>query len=230
MYRTELPVRERLVAGHRAAWQAIAGPGAFWTGRERLAIVAESRNALACRLCERRKAALSPAAEGGEHDHLGLLDAPAVEVIHRVRTDSARLGRRWFDAVMDSGLSQEAYIELVAVMNTALIMDGFAFGLGLDPAPLPEAIDGAPSGEASDAVVDVGAWVPVADVEVHSNAVGLPNAPMIGRAMGRVPSAVALFIGVVREHYQLQEFDVALSRPQIELLAARVSAVNQCFY
>ncbi len=230
MYRTDLPLREPLMAAHQAAWQAIANPGAFWTGSERLAIVAASRNAAGCRLCARRKAALSPGAELGEHDHAGHLDAAAVEVIHRVRSDPARLTRRWFDEVMRAGLTPEAYLELIGVMNTALIIDGFAFGLGLDPTPLPRPADGAPSGEVSDAVVDVGAWVPVADVEVRDNPAGLPSAPMIGRAMGRVPSAVRLFISVVRAHYQLHDYDVALSRPQIELLAAKVSAVNQCFY
>ena len=73
-------------------------------------------------------------------------------------------------------------------------------------------------------------WVPVMAVEDGEGIGGMPSAPMIGRAMGLVPSAIALFISVVRAHYNLVDFPCDLSRPQIELIAARVSAINQCFY
>ncbi len=230
MYATDLPMRQRLEDAHRRAWDAIAAPGASWTGAQRVAMVAESRHARACALCSARRQALSPAAISGDHDHLGQLPTAVIEVIHRVRTDPGRLTRAWFDQMMASGLTVEQYVEIVGVINTALILDGFAFGLGLDPTPLPQPRAGDPDGQFSDAVVDVGAWVPVADATIEPGVGGMPSAPMIGRAMGRVPAAVALFFGVARQHYQLQQWDVDLERAQIELLAARVSAINQCFY
>ena len=225
-----LPLRAELVAAHAAAWDTIAGPGTFWTAAERIAIVEESRHALACKLCAARKAALSPRAVTGEHDSLGVLPPPAVEAIHMIRNDPGRLTRRWFDEVISAGLSREAYVELVGVMNTATIIDGFARAIDAPLAPLPEARDGEPTREANHRVVDVGAWVPVLAVEDGEGIGGMPSAPMIGRAMGLVPSAIALFISVVRAHYNLAEFPCDLSRPQIELIAARVSAINECFY
>ncbi len=54
-----------------------------------------------------------------------------------------------------------------------------------------------------------------------------------------VPQANALFMGLVmpmyggvpgRDFYRLEWSGGPLDRPQVELLAARVSAVNECFY
>lgn len=225
-----LPLRPDLLEAHEAAWRAIATPGAFWSGAERLAIIAESRNALTCAVCAERKEALSPRAVAGEHDTLSALPPTAVEAIHRIRTDPGRLTRRWFDEVIAAGLSVEAYVELVGVMNTAVILDSFSMAIGAELTPLPEAQDGQPSGAANDAVVNVGAWVPVLAAASVDGVGGLPRVPMIARAMGRVPSARDLFFGVVREHYNLTDYPNDLARPQIELIAARVSAINQCFY
>ena len=225
-----LPLRPELVAAHETAWHAIAGPGTFWTGAERISIVEEARHALACELCTARKAALSPASVRGAHTSLGQLSDAAVEAIHMIRNDPGRLTRRWVDAVLAAGLSREAYVELVGVMNTATIIDGFARGIGLEPAALPPPKAGEPARVANDKVVDVGGWVPVLAVEDGEGIGGMPSAPMIGRAMGLVPEAITLFISVVRAHYNLAAFPCDLSRPQIELIAARVSAINECFY
>lgn len=231
MYDTvKLPIRPGLLEAHAAAWQSIAAAGAFWTGAERLAIVAESRHALTCELCAARKQYLSPRSVTGRHDTLNVLPAAAVEAIHHIRNDPGRLTRRWFEEVVGDDLSVEAYVELVGVMSTAVILDGFALAVGADITPLPDARGGQPSGEVSDAVVDVGGWVPVMDADIVDAAGRLPNVPMIARAMGRVPAALALFFSVVRQHYSLSDYPSALERPQIELIAARVSAINQCFY
>ena len=108
-----------------------------------------------------RKAALSPRGVEGAHTSLGRLPEAAVEAIHMIRNDPGRLTRRWFDDVLAAGLSPEAYVELVGVMNTATIIDGFARGIDEAPAPLPSVRPGEPSRETNDKVVDVGAWVPV---------------------------------------------------------------------
>ncbi len=39
-----------------------------------------------------------------------------------------------------------------------------------------------------------------------------------------------LFFDAFRAHYTIYDFEVTLTRPQMELVAARVSALNQCFY
>ena len=227
---SELPIRDRVVTANDDAWRAISGPGAFWTGEERLAIVAETRQALACSLCAARRKALSPAAVEGAHDHLGSLSAAAIDVIHRMRTDAGRLTRAWFDTIVPDQLSVEAYVELVGVVATSVILDSYAQAMASGLPVLPPAESGSPSGETSDEVVDDVAWVPIMAVSQNTGPQGLPDAPNIVRSMARVPSAMKLFFNAFLAHYTIYDFEVSLARPQMELIAARVSALNQCFY
>ena len=52
-----IKVRDDITEAHRRAWQRIAAPGTWWTGKDRVAIAAEVRNAVKCALCKERKAA-----------------------------------------------------------------------------------------------------------------------------------------------------------------------------
>src|SRR5690242_3445835 len=105
-------VREDIQAAHGSLWEHIRAPGAWWTGAQRIAIAAEARRADTCAFCAVRKSALSPGAVQGEHQSTGVLAGNVVDVIHRVRTDPARLSRAWFDAVIASGLDIPSYVEL----------------------------------------------------------------------------------------------------------------------
>ncbi|MCB1645362.1 MAG: hypothetical protein KDI36_07910 [Pseudomonadales bacterium] len=42
------PVREDIQSAHRAFWQALAQPGTWLTGEQRVAVAAETRAALDC--------------------------------------------------------------------------------------------------------------------------------------------------------------------------------------
>src|SRR6059036_2052732 len=112
-----VPVRDDIRRSHRALWEHVAAPGAWWTGAERVAIAAESRHAVGCGLCRERKEALSPGAVRGEHDTYGELPTLVVDVIHRVRTDAGRLTRDWFEGVIAAGLTAAEYVELVGVVT-----------------------------------------------------------------------------------------------------------------
>ena len=61
------PVRDDLPEAYRWVWDKIAQPGNWWTGADRVSIAAESRNAIDCQLCSKRKDALSPFSVDGEH-------------------------------------------------------------------------------------------------------------------------------------------------------------------
>ena len=215
-----LPADPATSAAHHATLRAIAEPGAWWSGADRLAIVRAARSAPTCALCARRD---KPTAtdNDGEHDNEGELPPIAVEAVHAIRNDSGRLTRRWFDDVIDMGLLPEAYVELVAVAASSVIVDTFAQGMGLDMPGLPEPVSGAPTLERSDDVEDAGAWLPLAR-EGRAN---------ILRSLGLVPSALKLFFGAFgRAYYMEPDSRFALNRAQVELVAARVSAVNECFY
>jgi hypothetical protein len=216
-----LPVAPRIGEAHGKALAAFARPGAWWDAADRLRIVAETRRAADCSLCEAKAQALSPNAVQGECRGDAELPPVAVAAIHGIRNDSGRLTRRWFDDLIDMGLQAEAYVELVALTASSVIVDTFAQGVGLEPPPLPEAQGGAPSFERSADVADAGAWLPLA-------AEGRAN---ILRSLGLVPSALELFFGTFGTSYYMRpDAEFAIGRRQVELVASRVSAVNECFY
>lgn len=216
-----LPVAARTAEAHGATLAAFARPGAWWDAADRLRIVAEARAAADCGLCHAKADALSAATVQGEHRGDAELPPAAVDAIHGIRNDSGRLTRRWFDELIDMGLQPEAYVELVAVTASCVIIDTFAQGIGLERPPLPAPQAGAPSFERSGDVVDAGAWLPLA-------AEGRAN---ILRSLGLVPSALELFFHTFGNSYYMRpDAEFAIGRRQVELVASRVSAVNECFY
>jgi alkylhydroperoxidase family enzyme len=236
-----LPIRDDLRAAHRDLRAHLGAPGTWWSGAERTAMVAESRRATGCGLCRRRKSALSAGAFGGLHESPGTFPEQVVDAIHRIRTDPARLSRPWFERTIAAGLSPAAYVELVGVVALAAGADAFARTLGIEPAPLPEPAPGPPSRRLPAAARAGGAWVPMiapedADALEHDLYEGLGLVPNIIRALSLVPDQVRALRRFMDAHYlpaqQIPDPTAhrALGRPQMELVAARVSALNQCFY
>ena len=216
-----LPVGSGTSAAHKNTLRALAAPGAWWSGPERLAIVRETRAAPECPLCHARSRSTFATIGGIEHDSSNDLPPEAVEAIHGMRNDSGHLTRRWFDHVIAAGMRPEAYVELVAIVASSVVVDTFAQGVGLGLPDLPPAQPGAPTPESSEDVVDAGAWVPIAR-EGRFNII---------RSLAIVPSARALFFGAFdNSYYRTPETRFALTRPQVELVASRVSALNECFY
>jgi alkylhydroperoxidase family enzyme len=226
---------------HRALWGHIRSPGAWWTGAERVAIAVASRRAATCALCAARKAALSPASIGGTHDGASDLSPAVIDVVHRVRTDAGRLTREWFEGVRAAGMTEEHYVELIAVTAFVAGIDAFARALGIPPFPLPAPLPGAPSRHRPTGAHASTAWVPMIDPGdasgpeegLYGLAVMVPN---IIRALSLVPDAVRMLRCLSAAHY-VREDQIAdptirrtLDRPQMELVAARVSALNECFY
>ena len=226
----DLPVRQRIRDAHAAAINTFADPGTWLDSHSRLAILAEARHAPSCRLCLERKGALSPYALKGHHEARTDLPNDLVEIVHRITTDSGRLTRSWYQGIIDAGISPETYVEVVGLVATSIIVDSFGAALGYEPAEPPAAKSGEPSRESNPGVIDAGAWMPMLDLEQEETDLEIPNAPNIFRAMGLVPSSIAHFFSVMRSQYSLTEYEITLGRSQIELLASRVSSLNQCFY
>lgn len=236
------PVRVRgdITAVHKRACQRLSEAGTWWTGEQRLAIAAEARNALGCSLCQERKAAVSPSAVDGDHQSLGVLPNPVVDVIHRILTDPGRLTKRWYKQVLASGISDTAYVEIVGVVVTLVVMDTFARAIGVPTIELPAAVEGEPSRIRPLSAKLEEAWVPMIAV---SDAKG-PEADLyrseftgnIQRALSLVPNEVRGLSDLAAAHYVPFDkvvdvtFRRSISRPQMELLAGRVSALNNCFY
>ncbi len=229
MYPDRITLSTTLKHAHAQSWQTIAGPGDFFTGVERIAMVRAAREAVTCPLCSDRKAALSPNAVQGAHDNSTDLDAPIVDMIHRLRSDPGRLTKSWFEG-LTSNLSKQQYVEVVAVVASAVIIDTLhnALGLGLPKLPTPK--PGRPTRNYNHSAIEAGAWVPILDAPTTMADTGLPQVPNIARALGLVPSALDLFFATFRPHYALKDIPLSISQGQAEFVAARVSAINECFY
>jgi hypothetical protein len=195
-----------------------------------------------CALCRGRKEALSPAAVSGPHDRVSELPEIAVEVVHRIRTDPGRLTRAWFQHIIEAGLSIEQYVEIVGVVAHTVALDTFARALGIANLPLPEPASGPPSGRRPPGAKPGPAWVPwiepidLTEAEAGIYPTGRPPAN-IHRAMSLVPEEVRSFFDLCEHQYlgplEMRDFGHefrAITHRQIELLAARVSALNRCFY
>jgi hypothetical protein len=237
------PIRSDLAQAYREAWQEIARPGSWWTGVERVAIAEEVRRARTCALCRDRRAALSPFSLNGVHNADTHLPAAAIDAIHRLTTDASRLRRAWLEELHAEGLSDGHYVELLGVGVAVISIDAFHRALGLGPEPLPQPVAGDPSGYRPDGLQEGGAWLPMLPIRAARGPEadlydGLPIAPNVAAAMSLVPDAVRLMKSLSRVMYlpmrdvgnAAAEGERAISRAQIELVAGRVSALNECFY
>ena len=227
---------------HREILDYLRRPGCWFTGRERHAIVGETRAALACTLCQDRKTALSPEHVQGDHVKLGALSPALVEIIHRLRTDSGRLSRSWFTRALDLGVSEGQYVEVVGIVAYIAGMDMFCRSLGIPCFELAEPIEGEPTFHTPSGLTRGIAWVPMLlqedasgpDADIYA---GWP--PLVGnvlKALSLIPDHVRLQHPWTSAHYIPIEhmYDPAygrdLDRLGIELVASRVSAMNECFY
>lgn len=238
------PVRPDLVAAHQSAWHKIASGGTWWTGEERVAIAAESRAAADCEFCRERKTALSPTSVEGEHNAVSgqVLPRAAVDAIHRIITDVTRLTASWVEGLEEQGVPDTHYVELLSVVVSVRSIDVFHAAMGLEAEPLPAPLPGAPGERRPPNAVSGEAWVamlpsrkaPGEDADLFPG-----PAPYVIRAMSLVPDAVRWLKELSDAHYLAMDsgemFDFVngkgpLSRAQTELIAGRVSAVNECFY
>jgi len=241
--RSSDPIRDDLAVAHRAAWTHIAMPGAWLSGAERVAVAEETRRARECALCAKRKAALSPYADPEPHPARAPLSAAFVDAIHRASSDASRLTRRWYEGLAAQGVTDERYVEALGVAVIAISVDAFHRALGLSLEALPEPARGDPTRVRPEGLVRGEAWVPLIDPERVGAAEsdlffkrGPLRAANVLRALTLVPGEVRAWRELAGAQYLSLagmvrlETGRALDRPQMELVAGRVSALNECFY
>jgi len=205
-----------------------------------VAIAAEVRRAARCGYCRARKVALSPNAVEGAHQSLGALPEAVVEVIHRVVTDPARLSRSWYEKLRADGVTDAHYVETIGVIVTVVSIDSFHRGLGVPPEPLPEPLAGEPSRRRPPAAKLDQAWVPMLAegqaTDPEARTFMRRRNPNVLRALSLVPDEVRGLRELSAAQYlpleQLLNLRAgrSLRRVQMELIAGRVSALNECFY
>lgn len=186
-------------------WDRLATAGTWWTGGERIAIADDARRAVA-----------------GD-DPSGILPAPLADATRRLAVAPATIGGtdvvRW---ELD-GLDPFAYVETVGIVSRLMALDTAAYGLGLPLRPLPEPRPGVPSREKpAEAAITTG-WSPT--VGAASALTSLTAVPPEADAMLDLHDV--LYVDMEKLGDTQLEVD-GLTRPQIELVAARTSCLDDC--
>jgi hypothetical protein len=159
----------------------------------------------------------------------------AHDAVHRIAAHAGTLTQEWYHDVTSRlgdhvAVADAAYVELVAIASTVAAVVSFRRAAGLPAWDLPPATRGEPTRAEPDGLEPATLnWVRVAG-------------PADERA-----AVVQAFTSVPAEHERLWRLADAqyipdlemvdprwtrgtLSRPQMELIAARVSQLRECFY
>lgn len=224
-----MPIRDDLEEAHARAWRAIASPGTWLTGARRLQVAAEVRRSEGCAVCD----------AGGLHETAEL------ELVHCLAREPGRTSEAWARSLLGTaeakGLSEGEYVETVGLVAMVKMMDAFHLGLGRELSPLPEPIEGEPTRYRPPGAKVGAAWLPIVEPPDVTPDDGpmypSPKAGYIYRALSSVPQSMRDYWALANPHYLPGEYVYAfdrslraITRPQMELLASRVSAMHQCAY
>ncbi len=205
----------------------LAAAGDWLTAEQRLEAWQHTRESRSNELDARRRRALSPNSIPDQHSAGQTLSATAIDVVHRLASDSGRLTRSWADQAMTE-LGEETYTELVGVSAIASVVDVYAVAVGEVLVEVPGAISTSePARVRPTTVGEVGAWVSQSIEGSRAN---------VSRSLSLVPTTDRTWRSLVdvlysrgEEFYEL-EWDRTLNRAQVELVAARTTSLLECFY
>lgn len=229
-----IPVTPALVALHASEIDEFSHAGAWLTGEERLATAEATREA-------RSRAGLQSEAPRAGVTPAELLPVASLGFIARLAVAPRTLTQADYAAAHAAGMSDGEYVETVSIVSRVVNIDVFARGVGCVPPRLAMAAGGEPAWDSPRATHE-GAWVPTIPAGSGADALrayGGPNPqPFIYRALSLVPAeARRCILGGDAQYLPLDKFmdftyshHAGLTRVQVEIIAARVSALNDCFY
>lgn len=201
----ELP--ESIAKALAAEIQRWGQPGTWWSGEERAAITREAQLALR-----------------GEGSGGNNLSEVAVGAVHKIAIEAHQINQEWINRCHDRGLGPLALVELLAITAKVAAVDTCIEGVGGEPPAIPQPEEGEPTrAVVDDAKLNHG-WLPTR---------GRASAPVCFSAVADEDHAMhELHTGLYLSMEEMRDQDIVkeLHRTQIELLAARTSYYNDCFY
>ncbi len=233
---TEFPISDEIAAIYERQLAAFGAPGSSFDGAARLALAAEVRNA-------RVEAGIQETANSAPGEPVRNLPEAARHIARQLAVDPASVERADCEQALAKGLTDAQYVEVVGLVSRLTNIDIVARGVDIPTRPLPPTVDGPPSGERSAAAIEEGAWVATVPAGDAGGAdaktlYGDAMMPFIIRALSLVPTETHDHVELEQAQYlplhRFAEFDyqhhAGLTRPQVEVIAGRVSALNDCFY
>ncbi len=237
----DLPIRPELRVALDRGWAQLGKAGSWLTGRQRVSVAQEARAAWHCSLCREIKKALSPYAIEGSHDAATDLPRSWVDAIHRVVTDPGRLTEKWCQQVQNSGLSEDEYVELVSITIITTAIDTFSIAVGIQVPDMPVVVPGTPVRQRDPTATPGPGWVATIAPEnagtTFEDFYANESHFYIRRSLTLVPDEARKFWDIMNPLYledprviELEGIDRAISRAQMEFLAARASMLLGCYY
>ena len=220
-------IRGDLVECHRLAWEHLARPGTWFTGEQRIEL---ARTGL---LAIDDNQPLPPWVGITTSDRLPT-DRSAPDAAHDVAYRIARHAGTMTADVARTAIDEIGalpYVELCAIVSTVAAVHHFHRNVGLPTPPLPPPVDGAPSSEHPDLADPELNWVPVAAPADQTAAVV--------QAYTAVPAEFDNTWRMANAQYMSDEDMVhpdwsrrpgGLTRAQMELVAARIAQLRECFF
>ncbi len=221
-------VREDLVEAHRLAWEHIACPGSWWTGAQRVELAGTALMAIT------DIDPLLPWVGVTSTDRLGsdlLAPATAHDFVYRLARHAGTITVDMYHAVSGE-LGELPYVELCGIVSTVAAVAHFCRDIGIPVPPLPEPIADEPTGERPDRLAQPKFnWVPVAEPPDEVAAVVQAYTAVPGENLNNWRMADAQYMPVQEMvHPDWQRRPGGLSRAQMELVAARLTRLRDCFY
>lgn len=229
-------VPEDLAKIHALQLEKLGGPGTWGTGAQRIAVASEARQAGV-------EAGVMEAPTHGLPAPGASLPETVSAFIRNLAVSPKDVDQATCEAARKDGLSDEEYVEIVGIVSRVVNIDIFARGIGASLLPLPAARDGKPTRLRPESAVFEHAIVPT-----------VPNPPEGGRDAQElyggkwqpyIMRALSLVPSELRDHLELEEAQympmskvlvpdyqhhIGVTRAQAEVVAGRVSAINECFF
>jgi len=202
------PIPPHMVEGVQRTVADIAAPGARWSGAERIDI-----------------ARIGRAAKAGEQRP----DHSVADEVARMAETIASHAHQITQAVVDGfveavGKGPEAFVEIVGVVARVAAIDTFMTGIGSALLPFPE-----PSAEPATGIINARARKRAAFVPMDGPAgatTALSSIAGEDRAQEELHGSLYLRYSEMGD----DRIHKGLPRWQLEVIAARTSLINECFY
>ena len=188
-------------------WQRLAYAGTWYTGEQKVAIAQVVRESQA-------GVALSSNA----------LPDVVTAAARKIAVDAHLIDQAWVEECYSRGLEPLHLVELTALVAQLSTFDTYKRGIGEQPIRLPFPQSGEPSQEEVKGTRMVRGWYPTRGVA------GAPNCFSAVKLEHEALHKIHSLLYLSMEEMANLEIVKTLHRSQIELLAARTSLYNDCFY
>lgn len=217
----------KVIEAFTAVYEGLAAPGQTLTSAQRIEVAQRARDAAPRPLWDTAPDLFSFAHETPGADAVTDGLSPFLQALtDRVAVESRSLNRETVSQIVER-IGDAMYAEVVAIVAQVVPIDHCLRAIDQPLEPLPASGTGEPTNKRPEGQRDIGAFIVATDPF---------DGPNVARSLSLAGPDNALRLKIVRSMYSGSSFgemiwtDRALTRPQIELVAARTSALNECFY